>query len=490
VNPTNTQIAVAQFNPNGTPDKAFGSGGSEVLNFGLPYGAAQGLAIQPDGKIVLAGYEQGSPNFGFYNGLVIRLNPNGTLDTTFNGSGVVSIHLPNSGYDSLNAVTVQNDGKIVAAGSDVGGPYAVFVRLNPNGSYDTGFGSGGIATLSSGTFTEFPYGAYGVGIGGGGAIIGAGAVDINSSKRAGLWATTTAGAPETSFGVGGIDEPQAQSEACALAIAPDGSPLIVGQATNPLYQGNPCAGQGGPNAFVARYGGLGPPPAPPTPPVPPPTPTAPVVSTGGASAVSESTATVSATVDPEGATATYEFHYGTSTAHRFSTPSTSLASGTAAAPVTAKLKHLKAATKYHYRVVATNPTGTSHGADGTFTTQRALKARLKGWPSVVMRSEAAGRAGLVLRVTCSHSCVAGGSVRVSKATAAKLKLAARHRTLYRGATKRRRAGLAVVHLRLSKAGKQSLRHHRSFKATLTITARPVDGGPGSHAWTKTIRFRA
>ncbi|MFZ0384064.1 MAG: hypothetical protein WAL22_00225, partial [Solirubrobacteraceae bacterium] len=495
VNPVNTQIAVAEFNPNGTPDTAFGSGGSEVLNFGLPYAAAQGLGIQPDGKIVLVGYEQGSPNYGFYNGLVIRLNTNGALDTSFNGSGVVSVHLPNSGYDSLNAVTLQNDGKIVAAGSDVGGPYAVFVRLNTNGSYDTGFGTNGIATLSSGTFTEYPYGAYGVGIGGGGAIIGAGAADVNSSKHAGLWATTAAGAPDSSFGTGGIVDTQPQSEACALAIAPDGSVLVVGQSTNPQYQGNPCAGQGGPNAFVARYGGLGPPPAL-TPPVPPPTPPtpptakAPIVSTGRAGAVSESTARVSATVDPKGAAATYQFQYGTSTAYGSSTPSASLVSGTAVTPVTVKLKRLKAATTYHYRVIATNPAGTSYGADGTFTTQRALKAKLTAWPAVVTRAQATGRAGLVLKVKCSHSCVVAGFVSVSKTIAGRLRLSQHHRTLYRGSTTRQRGGVAAVHLRSTAAGKQALRRHRSFKATLTISARPVNGGPGSHTWRKLIRLRA
>jgi len=485
VNPINTQIAVAEFNPNGTPDTSFGSGGSEVLNLGLPYAAAQGLAIQPDGQIVLVGYVQGSPNYDFYNGFVIRLNTNGRVDTSFAGTGVVQVHLANSGYDSLNAVTLQNNGQIVAAGSDVGGPYAMFVRLNSDGSYDTSFGTGGIATLSSGTFTSEPYGAYGVGIGGGGAIIGAGAADFNGAKTAGVWATTAAGAPQPGFGTDGLVQQQFPTEACALAIAPDGSLLIVGQTANPLYQGDPCTGQGGPNAFVARLGGFGPPPAP-TPPVAP----APVVSTGAASAVSESTAAVSATVDPEGAAATYQFQYGTSTAYGSSSASTSLASGSAAAPVTAKLKHLKAATKYHYRVVATNPTGTSYGADGTFTTQHALKAKLQARPSVVTRSQATGRAGLVLKVKCSHSCVAAGSVRVSKATAGRLRLAPHHRTLYGGQTKRSHAGVAVVHLRLNKTGKQALRHHRSFTATLTITAKPVNGGPGSRSWTKTIRFRA
>ena len=205
VNPIDTRIAVARFNSNGSLDTSFGSGGTEVLSiFGLPYEAAQGLTVQPDGKIVLVGYEQGSPFYAFYNGLVIRLGCNGALDPSFNGSGVVSYHKAGSGYDTLNAVTLQNDGKIVAAGADVGGPYATFLRLNANGSDDSTFGSSGEAALSSGTATSRPFGAYGVGIGGGGRVVGAGAAALNGTDlRAGLWAATSGGAAEPTFGNGG-----------------------------------------------------------------------------------------------------------------------------------------------------------------------------------------------------------------------------------------------------------------------------------------------
>ena len=80
VNPIDTRIAVARFNANGRLDTSFGSGGSEVVELGLPYAVAEGVAIQPDGGIVIVGHEQGSPNFGFFNGLVIRLSSNGKLD--------------------------------------------------------------------------------------------------------------------------------------------------------------------------------------------------------------------------------------------------------------------------------------------------------------------------------------------------------------------------------------------------------------------------
>ena len=226
-----TVIALARFNANGSLDTSFGSGGAEVADFGLPYAVALGVAVQADGKIVFAGHEQGSTTYAYFNGLVGRLNSTGSLDTTFAGSGVVTYHQPGGGYTSLNAVALQIDGKIVAAGADAGGPNAVFLRLNPDGTFDSSFGSGGVAILSSGTFTSTPVGANGVGIAGGGRVVGAGSVQLNGTDfRAGLWALSAAGAPDPSFGSGGIVEQQTGVEACALAIAPDGSLVTSGTA--------------------------------------------------------------------------------------------------------------------------------------------------------------------------------------------------------------------------------------------------------------------
>lgn len=366
VNPIDTRIAVARFNANGTPDASFGTGGAEVVDLGLPYAVAQGLALQADGKLVLVGREQGSPFYAFFNGLVLRLNSNGALDASFNGSGVVSFHQSGgggSGYDALNAVAIQNDGKIVAAGSDVGGPYAIFLRLNPSGAFDSTYGSGGESVLSSGNATSRPYGAYGVGIGGGGRIIGAGAIGLNGTDlRAGVWATEANGAPVASFGSGGIVEQQNAAEACALAVAPDGGLIVVGQTVSASPPSDPCTGLTGQNAFVARYVGFGPPPPPAQPGV------APVVSTGAASAVSQTAATLAGQVNPEGLATTYVFQYGTTTAYGSASPPASAGTGTAPDSVSLTLGGLSPGTTYHYRLAATNSAGTANGQDATFTT--------------------------------------------------------------------------------------------------------------------------
>jgi phospholipase C len=96
----------------------------------------------------------------------------------------------------------------------------------------------------------------------------------------------------------------------------------------------------------------------------------PTVSTGAASSVSQSTATLNATVDPNASLVTEcRFEYGTSSSYEASVPCASLpGSGSKPVAVSAALTGLSATTSYHYRVVATNEVGTSYGADGEFTT--------------------------------------------------------------------------------------------------------------------------
>jgi hypothetical protein len=95
--------------------------------------------------------------------------------------------------------------------------------------------------------------------------------------------------------------------------------------------------------------------------------TMPTVSTGTASDLTDTSATIAGVVNPNG-DGTYHFQYGTDTAYGSSTTSTSV-SGTAETDVSAGLTGLSAETTYHYRLVAANSAGTSYGDDATFTTQ-------------------------------------------------------------------------------------------------------------------------
>src|SRR4051794_32772653 len=111
-----------------------------------------------------------------------------------------------------------------------------------------------------------------------------------------------------------------------------------------------------------------PPPPPPPPALPPPAAAAPQpgVSTGGASKVTITTATLNGKVNPHGAATTYFFQYGTTPAYGSRTPDAGAGAGTAAVGASAPVAGLGPNTKYHYRLVARNGAGTTVGGDHTF----------------------------------------------------------------------------------------------------------------------------
>lgn len=105
----------------------------------------------------------------------------------------------------------------------------------------------------------------------------------------------------------------------------------------------------------------------------PPSASAPAVTTTAATGVSSSGATLNGTVNPEGQSTTYQFQWGTTTAYGSVTPASpgSAGSGTTAVNESAALTGLAASTIYHFRLTATNGTGTTNGADQQFTTSAA-----------------------------------------------------------------------------------------------------------------------
>jgi hypothetical protein len=94
----------------------------------------------------------------------------------------------------------------------------------------------------------------------------------------------------------------------------------------------------------------------------------PTATTGPAVSLTSSSANVSGTVNPNGQETTYSFQYGTTTAYGFQTNSQSAGAGTQDQVVSGTLTGLASGTTYHYRLIATNASGTTVGADMTFTT--------------------------------------------------------------------------------------------------------------------------
>jgi uncharacterized delta-60 repeat protein len=139
----------------GCLDASFGAGTGKVIvntdgNIPSSYDLdqARGLAIQADGKIVAAGIT--IPVTGGYKFVVVRVNPDGSLDATFGGTGIVTTSF-STGSDRAYAVALQADGKIVVAGyatSGSGNVFAVARYNQPDGSLDATFGSGGKTTVS------------------------------------------------------------------------------------------------------------------------------------------------------------------------------------------------------------------------------------------------------------------------------------------------------------------------------------------------------
>ena len=134
------RFAVVRYNVDGTLDDAFGNAGIVVTDSGNPADYAVGMALQSDGKIVLGGYSNVGDPQGNYITLA-RYNPNGVLDTTFAGSGRISTLLSPTGT-FISGLALQADGKIVVAGGPPGGG-VLLARYNASGSLDASFGTNG-----------------------------------------------------------------------------------------------------------------------------------------------------------------------------------------------------------------------------------------------------------------------------------------------------------------------------------------------------------
>jgi uncharacterized delta-60 repeat protein len=134
----------ARFNPNGTLDTSFAAAGKFIAGTGF-YTQCVGMAMQADGKLVLAG--QASPG-NQYDSFIARLNPDGTFDPTFNASGYAVKNVNPSGADWFTDVQVQSDGRAVAAGWTGSFPEYNFAvaRFTVAGASDATFGLGGLAT--------------------------------------------------------------------------------------------------------------------------------------------------------------------------------------------------------------------------------------------------------------------------------------------------------------------------------------------------------
>jgi uncharacterized delta-60 repeat protein len=122
-------FGLVRYMPDGSLDTSFGSGGFVTIDFGLTSASndhARALVIDSSGRIVVAGYAHRGANNDF---AMARLNTDGSLDMSFGTGGKVVTHFMN--HDQANAMALQSDGKIVLAGI-INNDFGV-ARYNPDG---------------------------------------------------------------------------------------------------------------------------------------------------------------------------------------------------------------------------------------------------------------------------------------------------------------------------------------------------------------------
>jgi uncharacterized delta-60 repeat protein len=234
---------------------SFSSGPAAKINFI----AAQ--AVQPDGRVVMVGPTKPDQSGATQMG-VVRLNPNGSLDTTFGaGTGAVLIDFGSGNRATATAVALQKNGDIVVAGAAlVGGTDQIGVaRVTPSGPLDTTFNSTGATpgetTVDTAGTPQSPPDTVGVAVQPADQkIVVAGTRSpVNGGSAFQVSRLTTSGQPDTSFNGAGtaitqIGSNSSQSSAAVVAVQSNGRILVAGNGTT---------NTGSRDFQVARYKGDG-----------------------------------------------------------------------------------------------------------------------------------------------------------------------------------------------------------------------------------------
>lgn len=409
-----TGFAVARYDSNGHPDNTFGNSGNEA--FAIPQGdgfddEASAVAIQPDGKIVVAGFSENGVTASNAFALV-RLNADGSFDSTFgtNGSAINYITGGDNSDDYITSIALQPDGKIVAAGSSRNGvasttAFAV-ARYNSDGSLDNTFGTNGtIRNFIAGGDTSVDI-AYSVALTADGKIVAAGSSQSDSptAYAFALARYTSAGVLDNTFGTGGsmrgfITGGNNLDDICrSIVIRPDGKIAAAGFSQDSTLalafalgffdstgetesirnfistsSNNDMANslaltpdgklvsagvsQSSGRAFaVSRY-----------------VTQAVGISTLSATGIGNNSATLNGTINAGGLNVDVRFLYGTTSGtYTDSTAvSPSTIGGDSSVSISALIRNLSLNTKYYYNISAAGSSGYYRGVEKSFTTSRS-----------------------------------------------------------------------------------------------------------------------
>lgn len=251
-NPGDAQFfCVARFAADGALDPSFGGTGKVITNL---QGAAYGLALQPDGKVVLAGFTINGAGFTF-----ARFDSNGAYDNTFGSGGKVFSNITGSDDGSqARSVVVQPDGKILASGyarpSGYGHDTVVAMRLETSGSLDNSFDGDGKLVYSPSAGTSRGYGALS---GPDGKILITGSAKPGDNDDLLVSRFNTDGSGDATFGSAGSkisDEGDTTSRLRAIALQTDGKMVLAG---NQSQSGPRVARLNADSTFDLSFNGTG-----------------------------------------------------------------------------------------------------------------------------------------------------------------------------------------------------------------------------------------
>jgi uncharacterized delta-60 repeat protein len=228
-----SDFVLARYNTDGSLDTTFGTNGKVTHSMltGSSEEIARAVAIQPDGKIVVAGHtgqfgRPGRPAGNRFDHAVVRYNADGSVDTTFGAGGVAS-----SLIGRIFAMALQPDGGIIVVG-DAPQPEDIMVaRYNEKGNLDLGFGEGGFRLFDLSFGAEL---AENVAVQSNGAIVLSGPHtkqgDTVREQHTAVVRLDAGGDPDASFGTAGVLILDFTRVSDGLAVQSDGRIVLVGEA--------------------------------------------------------------------------------------------------------------------------------------------------------------------------------------------------------------------------------------------------------------------
>ncbi|MDI1256252.1 MAG: T9SS type A sorting domain-containing protein [Flavobacterium sp.] len=240
-NATNFNFAVARYNSDGTPDTTFGLTGLVQTDFNNNFDNGRAVAIQADGKIILAGETQMSnadkQHFG-----VVRYNTDGSIDTSFGINGLVTAYFPVFGnsFSYPVCVRVMPDDKILIGGGNITdylGPLydtdTAFLKLNSDGTPDVTFGTDGLMISGSPVYEAI----YTFEMTANNKIIAAGYSLMGEGIAALVQKFDAAGNPDSGFGTDGLvqilaHENITKDNITNISITPEGKIKTTGSSYN------------------------------------------------------------------------------------------------------------------------------------------------------------------------------------------------------------------------------------------------------------------